>query len=242
MGTCNIVKIDTVAIVLARGGSERLPRKNLLPLCGKPLINWTFEAVIKSKGIGLIVVSSDDEEILSEAKKFGIRTIKRPEELATNVATSFDAIAHVIDMLRKEGIEALRVMLLQPTSPLRTTEDINNAIVKMDETDANSIISVCEVEHSPLWSNTLNEDCRMDNFIDSSIKDKRSQDLATYYRLNGAIYLAKVDKLFENKGFIMKDSRATIMPKERSIDIDCLLDFNMAEHLMKKKIEQEINE
>mgnify|MGYP000294090483 CR=1 FL=1 len=232
------MNIDIVAVVLARGGSKRLPKKNLLPLCGKPLIDWTFEVATKSAVIDLVVLSTDDQDILCEADKTGVRTIKRPAALATDLATSFDALVHVLNRLKDDAIIPKRIMLLQPTSPLRQTEDIDNAVMKMDETGAHSVISVCEAEHSPLWCNTLDDDGSMDDFILNTVKNQRSQDLSTYYRLNGAVYLADVDKFLEHKGFMMDNSRAIVMPRERSIDIDCQLDLEIAELLMKKRIEQ----
>lgn len=220
-----------LAIIPARGGSKRLPRKNILNLCGKPLIAWSVEAGLKSKYIDKVVVSSDDDAILSISNKFGAKTIKRPDKLATDTATTFDAIKHTIENLEKYNY----IVLLQPTSPLRDSQHIDEAIELLEEKKADAIISVCEMDHSPLWSNTLPEDGSMNNFLRDDVLNKRSQELEKYYRINGAIYICKTDKLLENKGFFLKENIfAYIMNKESSIDIDEEIDFKMAEALLKE--------
>lgn len=211
-----------LAIIPARGGSKRLPRKNVLELAGKPLIAWTIEAGLKSKYIDKIIVTSDDNEILDIAKQFGSDTLKRPDELSSDTATSFDVIKHTIENTDKYDY----VVLLQPTSPLRTTEQINDAIELLENKKADAIVSVCEVDHSPLWSNTLPKDNNMNHFIRDEMKDKRSQDLERYYRLNGAIYICKTDKLLHEKSFFIEDNIfAYCMDKKSSVDIDEQFDF-----------------
>ena len=215
-----------LAIIPARGGSKRLPRKNLLDLCGKPLIAYSIEAGLKSKYLNKVVVTSDDEEILQISQNFGANIIKRPDELASDTATTFDAIEHTIKSLEKYDY----VVLLQPTSPLRDEKHIDEAIELLEEKNADAVISVCEMEHSPLWSNTLQEDLNMSAFLRDEVKNKRSQDLEKYYRLNGAIYICKTEKLLENRGFFVeKNIFAYIMNQENSIDIDTKLDLQLAQ-------------
>ena len=220
-----------LGIVPARGGSKRLPRKNMLNLCGKPLIAWSIEAALKSKYISKVVVSSDDEEILNISSNFGADIIKRPYELANDTATTFDAIKHTINNLEKYDY----IVLLQPTSPLRNEKHIDEAIELLEEKQADAIVSVCEMDHSPLWSNTLPEDGNMRGFLREEILNKRSQDLEKYYRLNGAVYICKTDKLLENKSFFLKDNIfAYIMDRKSSIDIDEEIDFEIAKVLINK--------
>lgn len=221
--------LDILAIVPARAGSKRLPGKNLLDLHGKPLIRWTLEAALQSNVVDRLVVSSDDDKILAEGKRLGLQTLRRPDYLASDNAATLDVLLHILDTLAKENVRPARVMLLQPTSPLRTAEDISQAVRKMSETGTESIISVCQCEHSPLWSNILGFDGAMDEFLRPEILNQRSQDLPVYYRLNGAIYLAKTDSFLRSRGFFMSNSQALIMPVERSIDIDTYLDFRMCE-------------
>lgn len=215
-----------LAIIPARGGSKRLPRKNILDLCSKPLISYSIEAGLKSKYISKVVVTSDDNEILTISKEYGAVTINRPEYLANDTATTFDALEHTINSLEKYDY----IVLLQPTSPLRNEKHIDEAIALLNEKDANAVISVCETEHSPLWCNTLDEELNMSNFLSKEILNKRSQDLPKYYRINGAIYICKTEELLKNKGFFLKDKVfAYIMDKKDSVDIDEEIDFKLAQ-------------
>ena len=218
-----------LAIIPARGGSKRLPRKNVLELCGKPLIAWSIEAGLKSKYIDKLIVTSDDEDILSISEKYGSDIIKRPEELSNDTATTFDALKHTIDNLEKYDY----IVLLQPTSPLRNEKYLDEAIELLEQKNADAVISVCEMDHSPLWSNTLPEDGNMRGFLREEILNKRSQDLEKYYRLNGAVYICKTDKLLENKSFFLKDNIfAYIMDRKSSIDIDEEIDFLFAKRVI----------
>ncbi|OCL93729.1 cytidylyltransferase domain-containing protein [Aliarcobacter thereius] len=222
-----------LAIIPARGGSKRLPKKNILELHEKPLIAYTIESALKSKYINKVVVSSDDDETLEISKSFGAEFIKRPGELASDTATTFDAIKHTIDNLE----EYEYVVLLQPTSPLRNETHIDEAIELLEEKRADAIVSICEMEHSPLWSNILPEDGNMRGFLREEILNKRSQDLEKYYRLNGAIYICKTYKLLKNKTFFLKDNIFSYkMDKKYSIDIDEDIDFKLAEILIKERI------
>jgi len=218
-----------LAIIPARGGSKRLPRKNVLDLAGKPLIVWSIEAGLQSKYIDKVVVSSDDEEILNISKITGAEIVKRPEILASDTASTFDAIKHTIDNIK--GYEY--VVLLQATSPLRSAKQIDQAIELLEEKNADAVVSVCEMEHSPLWSNTLDDSLSMENFLPEEILNKRSQDLETYFRLNGAIYICKTEKFLEEKSFFLKKNIfAYVMSKESSVDIDEEIDFKMAEVIL----------
>ena len=189
-----------LAIIPARGGSKRLPRKNILDLAGKPLIAWSIESALKSKYIDKVIVSSDDDEILQISKSFGANLIKRPQELATDISTSFDAIKHTINETQLHDY----IVLLQPTSPLRNKKHIDESIQTLISKDADAIISVCEMDHNPLWSNTLPENESMNHFIREEVKSKRSQDLDDFYRLNGAIYICKTDLLLKEETFFIK--------------------------------------
>jgi CMP-N,N'-diacetyllegionaminic acid synthase len=217
-----------LAIIPARGGSKRLPRKNILNLAGKPLIAWSIEAGLNSEYIDKVIVTSDDDEILEISRKFGADIIKRPDELASDTATTFDAIKHTIDNCEKYDY----IVLLQPTSPLRNEKHIDDAIELLESQNADAIISVCEMDHSPLWSNILPKDLSMKNFLREEVLNKRSQDLEKYYRINGAIYICKTDKLLEENTLFLKDNIfAYIMDKKYSVDIDDEFDFKFAEFL-----------
>jgi len=218
-----------LAIIPARGGSKRLKNKNILPLSEKPLIAYSIEAGLQSKYIDKVVVSSDSSDILEVAQKYGANTIKRPEELASDTASTFDAINHTLQHYQEYDY----IVLLQATSPLRTYKHIDEAIERLEKKSADAIVSVCEMDHSPLWSNTLDEDESLSDFLDESIANKRSQDLEQYYRINGAIYICQREKLLFEKNFFIKEKiYAYKMDKKYSIDIDEAIDFQIAEVLL----------
>ncbi len=223
-----------LAVIPARGGSKRLPGKNLLDLYGKPLIAWTIEAGLKSKYIDNLIVSSEDNKILETAKIYNANLIRRPRNLAGDESSSFDVIKHAIDNLEEYDY----VVMLQPTSPLRNEHDIDNAIEFLFSKNASAVVSVCPVDHSPLWSSTLEDDCDMTNFLDHQVTKKRSQELDKYYRLNGAIYISSIKKMVEEKTFFLKNNiYAYIMKRSNSVDIDTKIDFKLAEVLLKEQHE-----
>lgn len=221
-----------LAIIPARGGSKRLPRKNVLPINGKSLIEWSIEAAKVSKYIDEVFVSTDDKEIQSVSLKCGANVPElRPKELASDTATTESMLLYTLE---KYGKEYDVVTLLQPTSPLRTTNNIDESIELFFSKKAFSVVSVTPCEHSPLWANTLPNDANMENFI----KEKglqRSQEFAEFYRLNGAIYIFDIEKLQQYKKICYtKESYAYKMGSENSIDIDTELDFELAELLLRK--------
>ncbi len=219
-----------LAIIPARGGSKRLPQKNILELHGKPLIAWTIEAGLKSKYIDNVIVSSDDEVILTISKQYGAQTITRPDLLASDTATTFDTIKHTIENTEEYDY----IILLQPTSPLRNENHIDEAIDLLLTKNAEAVISMCSAEHNPLWCNTLPENGSMENFMADDIKNKPSQALTPFFRLNGAIYICSRTRLLEEKSFFLKNNiYAYIMDNESSIDIDNSLDFKIAQCIFK---------
>lgn len=217
-----------LALIPARGGSKRLPRKNVLDLAGKPLIAWTIEAAKKSKYIDRVVVSTDDEEIAAISKTFGADVpFMRPYSLASDTATSNDVILHAINEL-DEPYDL--IIILQPTSPLRNHTHIDESLELLLEKQGEGVVSVTPCEHSPLWSNTLPEDGNMDGFFDK-LFHKRSQDLPCYYRLNGAIYCFTIESLMANKGISYNDRvYSYLLPIEYSVDIDTKFDFEFANY------------
>lgn len=226
-----------LAIIPARKGSKRLPNKNILSLAGKPLIVWTIEAALAATKITKVIVSTDSEEIAEIAQKAGAEVpFIRPDYLSNDTATSVDVIIHSLNFYKSQKTEINNFVLLQPTSPLRTSADIDAAINLHIKRKANSVTSVCEMEHSPLWSNTLPDNHSMEYFLKPEIVGKRSQDLDKYYRLNGAIYICNVRTFLKEKTFISKNkSFAYIMKKEHAVDIDDDLDFEFANYLLLKK-------
>ena len=215
-----------LAIVPARGGSKRLPRKNILHLHGKPLIDWTIEAGLKSKYIDKVIVSSEDSEILDIARNSNVETIERPIALASDDVSSFDVVEHALNSIQA-GVDIL--VLLQPTSPLRTEMHIDQALSLMMNRKANAIVSVSAAEHPPLWSNTLPDDDNMESFLEKSVANARSQDLPIFFRVNGALYICRTKVLLDEKSFFIKNNIfAYRMSRETSIDIDQAIDLKLA--------------
>ena len=228
---------SVLAIIPARGGSKGLPGKNIKELCGKPLIAWTIEQAKSCDDSDRIVVSTDDEEIAEVAKKYSAEVpFVRPPELASDTATTIDVIFHAINWLKEhEDYRPEYILLLQPTSPLRSGEDINGAIQMLKDKDVRAVVSVCETDHYPWWSNILPADDNMKDFLRPEILNKRRQDLPVFYRLNGAIYLADTDYLREQNSFLGPDTFAYKMSKERSVDVDSDIDFKLAALLLEEQ-------
>ena len=221
-----------LALITARGGSKGLPRKNVLPVGGKPLIAWTILAALKASIVDQVVLSSDDDEIIETAKKYGCAVpFRRPDKLASDNANSIDVIMHTLDHL--PGFDY--VILLQPTSPLRTSTDICAAFDLLKECDAPSCVSVCEVDQSPYWMFRITEGNKMEKIIKDESKATRRQDLPSIYMLNGAIYIAEVNWLRQTNSFLGEGCVAYLMPKERSLDIDNADDFD----IFRRNIESE---
>lgn len=223
-----------LALVLARGGSKRLPKKNLMELGGKPLIAWSIEAAKKSKYIDEVVFSSESMELIKVAKEYGAQVpFVRPAELAEDETKSIDVITHAIDNIDEDYDE---IIILQPTSPLRDEYDIDSGIEFFYKKNATSVIGVCEAEHSPLWSNTLDNSLKMDDFLDEKYTKTRGQDLPTYYRINGAFYMSNIGSVLKNNNFYIKENiYAYVMSQEHSVDIDTKLDFLVAQALLNEK-------
>lgn len=221
-----------LAVITARGGSKGVKRKNIKKLCGKPLITWTFSSAKKSMLIDRIIISSDDSEIIEIAKEFGIDVpFIRPGELSNDMAASIDVVLHAIESCK--GFDIL--VLLQPTSPLRTAQDIDNAIVNMIEEKTDSCVSVCIPDKSPYWMYKMDNNNLISPLIETKNIFHNRQSLPDIYALNGAVYVAKIEFLIEQKTFISNKTSGYIMPKERSIDIDEELDFIIAESIANSK-------
>lgn len=224
-----------VAIIPARGGSKGIPKKNIKKLNGKPLIAYTIEETLKSKYIDRVIVSTEDLDIAQISKSFGAEVpFLRPIELAQDDTPGIEPIFHSIKHLEeKESYAFEYIICLQCTSPFRSSKHIDDALEKLIESKANSIVSVCESEISPYWMKTV-ENGVMRDFIKSKNFVARRQDAPKVYALNGAIYAAKKDFLIINNGWYDDNTLAFIMDKKSSIDIDNILDFKFAEFLMKE--------
>lgn len=223
-----------LAIIPARSGSKGVLDKNIRDLCGKPLMEYSIEAAIRSECFDEVMVSTDSQKYADIAMACGAKVpFLRSVENSSEYAASWEVVREVLMRYQEQGMKFEMVTLLQPTSPLRTAKDIRNAYEIYKEKCAGSVVSVCEVETSPLLCNTLPADNRMEGFIRSEMVGKRRQDLPTYYRLNGAIYMCRIDyssdMRFELYG---KGSYAYIMSQKKSVDIDTEYDFALTEQII----------
>lgn len=225
-----------LAIIPARSGSKGLKDKNIRPLAGKPLMAYSIEAAIESGLFDRVFVSTDSEEYQRIAIACGATVpFLRPDELSGDTASSWDVVKQALEILEKQGEVYEEIALLQPTSPLRTKQDILDAHEVMVKNDALAVIGVCPMDHSPLWSNTLPEDGSMQGFIRQDVLKMPRQALPQYYRINGAMYFIKkeclnqIENLYENRCFAYR------MPLERSVDIDTKTDFFLAEAMLKAR-------
>lgn len=223
-----------LGIIPARGGSKTLPRKNIKLLAGKPLIAWTIEEAQKSQYIDRLIISSEDLEIIQVAKEWGGEVpFVRPKELAEDETPGIDPVIHALNNI---GENFEYVVLLQPTSPLRTVADIDGGIRCCLSHEAPVCVSVSLADKSPYWMYTLNAQQKMRVLLPSVKLIDRRQNLPPVYVLNGAVYVAQSTYLMKAKSFMTEETVAYIMPAERSWDIDDEMDFVICE-LFKERTE-----
>jgi CMP-N,N'-diacetyllegionaminic acid synthase len=224
-----------LAVIPARSGSKGIKDKNIKLLNNKPLLSYTIEAAQRSKIFSEIVVSTDSELYANISKEYGASVpFLRNALLASDTASSWDVVKEVIRWYSDHRQNFKTVVLLQPTSPLRTAQDIIDSFSLFLEKKANMIVSVCKADHSPLWYNILPKDLSLGNFINKEVQNLPRQELPCYYRINGAIYIIKKKYLMEGNELYSNDSYAYIMPRERSVDIDDNIDLALAEILLKQ--------
>ena len=220
--------MNLLAVITARGGSKGVPRKNIRELCGKPLIAWTIEAAQKSNYIDRLIVSTEDEEIADISRSYGADVpFIRPAELAMDDTPGIEPVLHALDLLP----EFDQILLLQPTSPLRTAEDIDGIVQMCREQQAPAAVSICESSKHPNWMFTCGVDERLSPFTNDPIALNR-QELPKIYSVNGSLYYARTKWIEQSRGFYTPETLGYIMPNERSVDIDSPLDWKWAEFLL----------
>lgn len=224
-----------LGLIPARGQSKGIPRKNLILLAGRPLLSYSVEAAVASQAFDRIVVSTDSEEIADTAKKLGAEVpFLRPEALAADHTPGIDPVVHAVHWLEsEEGYRPQYVMMLQPTSPFRSAEDIQAAAKMLKEPEVESVVSVGPVRGHPLWMKRLTDDGKLIDYLSSEEIPPRRQDLPPVYVLNGAIYLNSRSSLLQRNSFFGEETYGYVMPAERSLDIDEPWDLQIAELLMR---------
>lgn len=224
-----------VGIIPAREGSKRLPGKNLMTFAGKPLIQHIIEASILSKYLDKIIVTSDSKNVIKIAKKFsGVNVIKRPSELCTDISPAIDYVKHLINILENQA-ETLSIgVILQPTSPLTLTSDIDATIELLLDSGADTAVSMVKLGHmvNPLKLKLL-EGNRVKPYLEDENSRMAAHDIPKVYVRNCAVYASK-RSVYDSGSIIGKDCRAYVMPRERSVDINDFFDFQFAEFLFNR--------
>jgi CMP-N,N'-diacetyllegionaminic acid synthase len=217
-----------IAIIPARKGSKGIKNKNIKIFHNKPLISHTIELALNSKLIKEIIISSDDNKVLSIAKSYNIKNIiKRPRQLAQDNSLAIDAYFHAINYLKINNILSKEIIILQPTSPLRILQDINSAYRIYKNEKADAVISCSYGKYPIEWSLKLGKNGRIQKYNSNKKMSNRQTQQKTLYP-NGAIYILNIDSLLKNKSYYGKRTYPYIMPKDRSIDIDDMEDFKIA--------------
>ncbi len=224
-----------VALITARGGSKGLPRKNILPLNGLPLISWTINAALESNCIETVYVSTDDAEIKLVSEKNGATCIDRPAELASDTSSSEDVVLHAIEYFNNLNISVKTIILLQPTSPMRTSQHIDEAFRVFTIQQANLVLSVFEPSHTPIKAYLLNESGELNGLYSDSAPYSRRQDLPSAYQPNGAIYIFDSKTFIEKKHFPRTKVFPYFMDEKYSGDVDTLNDLLNIEKLIKER-------
>jgi len=229
---------DALGVIAARGGSKRVPRKNVREVGGKPLLAYSIEQAASADRVDRAVVSSEDEEIRRTAEEHGGDVpFERPAELATDEATTNEVVGHAIEWFLERGDEFDIVCSIPVTTPFRESGDIDRAIRILQETDAQSVVGVTKFDPPPFWAVTADEDGILHPYFDDEYmwSTTRTQEVPSLLRPNGAIFAATVNAFLEHGSFYTDRTKGCEMPRGRSLDIDEPLDLEIARALMQTR-------
>lgn len=224
-----------LGIIPARGGSKRIPGKNKKDFCGKPLINYIIKAALAASKLDTIVVNSNDKDILVLAASHdGIIPIERPSEISQDHSEAIDYVRHTLDILYKQGKTFDTIVILQPTSPFTLPEDIDNTIMLLEKSQANSCVSVMKLDHAihPVKMKVM-EGYKLNPFLEEERGRMAEHELPTIYVRNCSVYVTTLETIQSGK-IIGDDCRGYVMPMERSVDINDPIDFDFAEFMYEK--------
>lgn len=232
--------MNILFLILARGGSKGVPKKNISEICGIPLLGYKAIAAKKSQYCSKIIISTDSIEIAEVAKKFGVEVpFIRPDYLATDKSSSIDSIIHAMEWIEKNDSKIYdAVFLLEPSSPFLTAEDVNMSVEMFIKKKALGVLGVKEVDVSSRFIAEIGKDLNMEEHYMKikGMKSLRRQDLKKEYTMNGALYIADWNYMKEYRSFHSERTYAYIMPKERSIEIDDMNDLYYAKFLIESNI------
>lgn len=225
--------MKVLALIPARGGSKQIPGKNIRPLGGRPLIQWTLDCARASGSFDRIVVSTDSPEIADSCRLMGCEVPwLRPADLARDDSPRELAVFHCLEKLSAEGYKPDAVMLLQPTSPLRSPGSIREALRIFRDSGGESVVSVCAAANHPLWCKKVADDGRLFPFVEGVVIPACRQELPPAFVLSGSIFLASMKTLESTRGFYSNATRGLVLPRNESVDIDEDIDWLLAEALL----------
>ncbi len=224
-----------LAVIPARGGSKGLPGKNIKKINGKPLIAWSIGAAFRSKYLDEIMVSTDSDDISRIASEYGASVpFLRPKYLSGDKVATFDTIRHTINFYKNKLKKTVDyIVLLEPTSPLRTFNDIDRAIEQLLGSTATSVVGVCKTEsQNPAFLVNKDSDNFISGYEDIDMKSKRRQDIKSVYFFEGSLYISKIKEYLSSETFYHKGTMGYEVPKYKSLEVDDIYDFIMIEAIM----------
>lgn len=223
-----------IAIIPARAGSKGIKDKNIRDLCGKPLLAYSVEVAAQCDYIDEVFVSTDSTVIQQTAQRYGADVpFLRSRELASDEAKIIDALLFTLDKLKEQGQEYDYVMLLQPTQPIRTVGLLREIIEKMIDEDLESLVTICPVEECPILMRTMDEQGRLTSILHTTSTVRR-QDFPTFYKVNGSVYMNKINGNFNKSTSLNDNAYGFVMPTKESIDIDTMRDFEKAKQYIRE--------
>lgn len=228
---------EVLGIILARGGSKGIPRKNVRMAGDRPLIAWTIGAGLQSGALARLIVSTDDDEIATVSRQWGADVpFQRPAALAADDTGSIEATIHAVEfMAQHHGYRPGYVMLLQPTSPLRTAEDIRAAVQIARDRQADAVVSVAAAHQHPYWMKTIGDDGVLHDFMKTDRAYTRRQDLPQAFYIDGSLYLVRRDILLERRTFYTDRTFAYVMPSDRAMDIDTPWELHVVDLVLRDR-------
>lgn len=223
-----------LALIPARGGSKGIKDKNIIDVAGKPLIAYSIEAAAASEYVDRVIVTTDSEKIKGISEEWGAEVpFLRPAEYAADNSTTLDAVLHAIRKLQSEGERFDVLVLLQPTSPLRTKEDIDGALEKFVKNGCEALAGISPVTDSPILIRRIGADGRMEKLLQVGSTVRR-QDMPEYYRINGSVYINNIDEINENTSF-NDNPLPYVMDAGHAVDVDDLKDLEVVKYFLKKR-------
>lgn len=226
-----------LGVITARGGSKGLPGKNLLPLAGKPVIAWSIEQALHSARLERVIVSTDSPEIAETARAWGAEVpFLRPAELAQDTTPHIDVVEHALAWLKeREGYRPDYLCTIQPTSPLRAPDDLDNIIALACRKEADAVVAISETHAHPYLVRRMDGEGLLRPFVEADLPYLRRQDLPPAYFINGAGFVNRIENLLRERTFYPEKLFGYLMPTERSLQIDSKLDFDIVEFLLRRQ-------